>query len=236
MQRRQKRKKAPILDPLVDALPPPKNFGDQVTGDHFIKKGGGDFDEADDPNFLADSVAVVLFDRATRWLAVYPKSTKTTYHTIEAFQHFAGAKDKIRSFHCDNAPELLSAARALHWRLSTATPGMPQTNGVAENCVRRTKEGGGCAIVQSGLNPRTFWPEAGEHYCFPQTSLLSTATPATTEDTKRVILKVIPFPLVPLWTLCHNRKHVSTPWELRPFRVFLLVATSNLVVCGTATT
>ena len=126
-----------------------------MTGDHFIKKGGGDFDEADDPNFLADSVAVVLFDRATRWLAVYPKSTKTTYHTIEAFQHFAGAKDKIRSFHCDNAPELLSAARALHWRLSTATPGMPQTNGVAENCVRRTKEGGGCAIVQSGLNPRT---------------------------------------------------------------------------------
>ena len=53
MQRRQKRKKAPILDPLVDALPPPKNFGDQVTGDHLTKKGGGDFDEAEDPNFLA---------------------------------------------------------------------------------------------------------------------------------------------------------------------------------------
>ena len=60
----------------------------------------------------------------------------------------------------------MSAARASHWRLSTATPGMPQTNGVAENCVRRTKEGGGCGIVQSGFNPRTFWPEAGEHYFF----------------------------------------------------------------------
>jgi hypothetical protein len=43
---------------------------------------------------------------------------------------------------------------------------MPQTNGVAENCVRRVKEGGGCAIVQSGFNPATFWPPASEHYCF----------------------------------------------------------------------
>ncbi len=65
----------------------------------------------------------------------------------------AGPKDKIASFYCDNAPELVSGARALHWRLATATTGMPQTNGVAENCVRWTKEGGGCGVVQSGFNP-----------------------------------------------------------------------------------
>ena len=85
---------------------------------------------------------------------------------MEAFQHFAGPRDKIKSFYCDNAPELISAARGLNWRLSTATTGMPQTNGVAENCVRTTMDGGGCVIVQSGFNPPTFWPEAGEHYCF----------------------------------------------------------------------
>ena len=80
-------------------------------------------------------------------------------------QHFAGPKYKIASFYCDNAPELISGARAVHWRLVTATTGMPQTNGVAENCVRRTKEGGGCGIVQSGFSPQSFWLEAAEHYC-----------------------------------------------------------------------
>ncbi len=119
----------------------------------------------EDANFPFNTVAVVLYDRGTKWLAVYPKTTKTTEHTIEAMQHFCGPKDRIARFYCDNAPELVSSARKLKWRLSTATTGMPQTNGVAENWVRRTQEGGGCGIVQSGLNAATFWPEAGQHYC-----------------------------------------------------------------------
>ena len=154
----------PTLVADEGATPPPTKFGDQVTGDHFIK--GGVVVDDEDPFFPTDTVAVVLYDRATKWLAVYPKTTKTTYHTMEAFQRFGGPRDKIKSFYCDNAPELISAARGLHWRLSTATTGMPQTNGVAERQVRAVKEGGGAAIVKSGLNPLTFWPEAGEHYCF----------------------------------------------------------------------
>ena len=137
-----------------------------MTGDHFFKNAHGQDDGEEDPSFPCDTVALVLYDRATRWLAVYPKSIKSASHTIEAMQHFAGPKDKIASFYCDNAPELISGPRALKWRLATATTGMPQTNGVAENCVRRTKEGGGCGIVQSGFNPQSFWPEAGQHYCF----------------------------------------------------------------------
>ena len=105
-----------------------------MVGDHFIKGGR---DEEEDPNFPCDTVAVVLYGRATRWLAVYPKTAKTTVHTIAAMQHFAGPKDKVQSFYCDNAPELISAANALKWRLAAATTGMPQTNGVAENWVRR---------------------------------------------------------------------------------------------------
>ena len=136
----------------AEAKKPPTRFGEQVTGDHFIKNGTYEADE-EDPFFPVDTVAVVLYDRATKWLAVYPKLAKTTYHTIAAMQHFAGDGDKVNSFYCDNAPELIAAASALNWRLSTATTGMPQTNGVAENCVRRTKEGGGCGVVQSGFNP-----------------------------------------------------------------------------------
>ena len=166
MQRRQKRRKSSKLIPDDDARSPPTSFGEQVTGDHFIKNSLGDEDE--DPNFPISTVAVVLFDRATKWLAAYPKATKTTYHIIEAL-HFAGPGGKNASFYSDNAPELVVAATACHWLHATATTGMPQTNGVAENCVRRTKEGGGCAVVQSGLNPATLWP--------PRLSI--TASPAT---------------------------------------------------------
>ena len=81
-------------------------------------------------------------------------------------QHFCGPKDRIASFYCDNAPELVTSARACKWRLSTATTGMPQTNGVAERSVRTVREGGGCGIVQSGFNAKTYWPEAAEHFCF----------------------------------------------------------------------
>ncbi len=69
------------------AKPLPTKLGEQVTGDHFIKGGR---DEEEDPNFPCDTVAVVLYDRGTRFLAVYPKSAKTTANTIAAMQHFAG--------------------------------------------------------------------------------------------------------------------------------------------------
>jgi hypothetical protein len=118
------------------------------------------------PHFPIDTVAVALYDRGARWLAVYPEATKTAYHTVEAMQHFCGSKDRIASFYCDNAPELLTSARACKWRLATATTGLPQTNSVAERSVRTVKEGGGCGVVHSGLNAATFWPEAGEHFCF----------------------------------------------------------------------
>jgi hypothetical protein len=164
IQRTQKRKAANKAVPDGPARKPPVKFGEQVTGDHFIKNASSAIEE--DANFPTDTVAVVLYDRGTKWLAVYPKTTKTTEHTVEAMQHFCGPKDRTASFYSDNAPELVSSARKLKWRLSTATTGMPQTNGVAENCVRRVKEGGGCGIVQSGLNAATFWPEAGQHFCF----------------------------------------------------------------------
>ena len=45
-----------------------------------------------------NTVAVVLYDRGTKRLAVYPKATKTAYHTVEAMQHFCGPRDRIASF------------------------------------------------------------------------------------------------------------------------------------------
>ena len=122
------------LVPDEAAKKAPVKFCEQVTGYHFIKDASRSDDE-EGPHFPIDTVAVVLSDRGTRWLAVYLEATKTCYHTVEAMQHFCGPKDRIASFYCDNAPELVTSARACRWRIATATPGMPQANGVAERSV-----------------------------------------------------------------------------------------------------
>ena len=94
-----------------------------------------------------------------------PEVVKVSQHPIEAMKHLADSKDKISKFYCVNAPELITAARACQWRPSTATTGMPQTNGVAERSVRTVKEGSSCGIVQSGSSTN-WWPDASEHFCF----------------------------------------------------------------------
>ena len=72
----------------------PTKLGAYVTADHLIKNDDGEGGD----EVPHDTIAVVLLDRGTGWLDVYPKASKSTEHTIEAFQHFVGAKDKVTSF------------------------------------------------------------------------------------------------------------------------------------------
>ena len=152
-------------------------------------------------------------------------------------QHFCGPKDRTASFYCDNAPELISSARKLKWRLSTATTGMPQTNGVAENCVRRTKEGGGCGIVQSGLNAATFWPEAGQHSCCSANIAIIDGDSAYNRRRKAGHFKGQSFPFGALVAFFFPRTTPGlNPWELKQSQVCLSVTTFTQVDCGAATT
>jgi hypothetical protein len=73
-----------------------------------------------------------MLERATQWIALYPKAANTAEHTLGADQHLAGKKDNHASFYCNNAPELAKAARECNWGLATAAIGQQQTNGVAE--------------------------------------------------------------------------------------------------------
>ena len=157
---RTSKKKAALA---ADATGPsiPVRFGAQATADHLIKNDGGE----EDDGIPHDTVAVVLLDRGTGWIDIYPKGANTAEHTVEALQHLAGARDKITSFYCDNATELKAAARHCAWRISTATPGQPQTNGAVERSVRTVNEGGSCGTVQSGFHPK-WWPSAGKQFCF----------------------------------------------------------------------
>ncbi|MCP3878846.1 MAG: hypothetical protein GY701_10710 [Sulfitobacter sp.] len=142
--------------------PRPKQFGEQCTGDHLFSK---EAVENTDPWFPNASTAVVMHDRATQWLDCFPKATKSHADTVEAFHEFAGTRDKIKQFYCDNSHELLAAARTVGWRCPTATPGVPQTNGLAERMVRKVKEGARCLLVQAGLPPK-WWTYAVRAFCF----------------------------------------------------------------------
>ena len=93
----------------------PSKFGDSVTGDHFLNRRkdnlegfGEDFGQWGD---LAKT-AVVLYDRGTQWVEMFPKATRGADDTIKALNDFAGSA-KIASFRSDNAGELAAAAEAL---------------------------------------------------------------------------------------------------------------------------
>ena len=98
-----------------------------------------------------------MYDRATSWLACYPAATKSAVHCLEAFKDFEGPQKKVKSFYCDNAPELKKACRHLGWGRPSATTGIHETNGLAERMVRKVKDGGRCLLIQSGLAPHDWW-------------------------------------------------------------------------------
>ena len=84
-----------------------------------------------------------------------------------ALVHFAGA-EKIKSVYSDCSREIAKAVKCLSKAPIphlTSTPGMPATNGIAENKVKRSIVGTRANLLQAGL-PCCWWPFAGPHYAF----------------------------------------------------------------------
>ena len=106
-----------------------------------------------------------MYDRGTNDLEVYPAATKSEDDTVEAFQHWAGPKDKVDSFYADNAPELKAAAKRVGWRMPTATPGVPRTNGLIERMVRNCKTMAKANRSQAGFH-KSWWPYTMRHLTF----------------------------------------------------------------------
>ena len=80
-----------------------------------------------------------------------PASEKSSECTRKALQHFFGPGTKPKILYSDCSKELKKACNDLDFLADTSTPHRPQSNGVAERCQRRVKEGTRCVLKQSGL-------------------------------------------------------------------------------------
>ncbi len=103
VQRKQKRKKAVVID--TDTIPrkTPVKFGGQVTADHLIKND----DEEEDSDIPINTVAEVMLDRATQWIAACPKASKTAEHTIEALSILLGQQTRLPASTVTTRPSCL---------------------------------------------------------------------------------------------------------------------------------
>ena len=131
-----------------------------MTADHFIAK-----DEDFCPDGYGPPVGLVIYDAGTQWLECYPAESKKSHECFKHFNDFAGPKDAVRSFYCDNAGELTSAAEDLGWKIGTATPGRSETNGLAESKVKKVVRGTTTILDHAGFTP-DWWPVGVRHFCF----------------------------------------------------------------------
>ena len=137
---------------LINQARQPVKFGEKTTGDHLIgRRKNGEAVEDEEYEFPMSTAAAALYDRGTGWITCHPQATRSTEDTIKAFQEFQG-EDEIYSFYCDNAKELAAAAFRLGWPMPTSTPGVPDTNDLAERYICICKEGIRCFLLQARLH------------------------------------------------------------------------------------
>lgn len=139
----------------------PNVFCDLLTADHKIVAEKSSFHESID----RDKVALVSLDFATRLLDAFPAHCRSTDEVVESLLQFCGPDQIIKAFYSDNASEITSAVRRLQGFPVTCTPHVPQTDGAAENSVRKVTEGTSCPLVQSGFG-HYFWNRAMRCFWF----------------------------------------------------------------------
>jgi DNA (cytosine-5)-methyltransferase 1 len=143
-----------------DALPEPVVFGDSGTLDHKIIN-------EDDKSKSEDRAVCVILDRATYWLQAYADKHKSAEATIKALQQFYGPQIQqvCKHLYSDNSKEIKAACKHLLLSHDTSISHVPQSNGIAENAVKRVKEGTACTLTQSGFCD-AWWNLAMYCFCF----------------------------------------------------------------------
>ena len=138
---------------------PPATFGEQVTADHKMLY----TDVSKSTEGALD--ALMLYDRATRWVECYPVRTQTSADVCNCINHFEGPYRKIDDCYCDGSATLKRALDDHQILNDSCVPGVPRTNGVAERQVQEVINGTRSLLCRAG-HPACFWPHAMAAHCF----------------------------------------------------------------------
>jgi hypothetical protein len=138
-----------------------ETFGDVVSIDHNITS------SISDQGVRGEGHAVVIIDRATRWISRTPVRSKNALETELALRRFCGKEPHkvIVRLYSDRSPEIQSAAKLLRLAHDMSMPYRPSNNGVAERAVRTVLEGMRCALTHAGA-PYCLWSPACVHFSF----------------------------------------------------------------------
>ena len=146
-----------VADPKSKAKKPEK-FGQHITGDYISS-----YRDKKDWGIDGQKSTLVLYDAATGWLDAFPMTTKVTEKVRSSMCDFAG-EESVTYFYSDGERDLISAARSLGWKGDTSTPHRPQSNGIAEEKVKRVLYSARALLENAGLEPK-WWPYAVKAYC-----------------------------------------------------------------------
>ena len=128
-------------------------FGDIIEADHM-------FPSQDARGLSEEQSALVVRDRYSGLVIVYPQSERTLDANHESLRHFAGKRltgKKGVVFISDHARELTGAANKLGWISDPSVPGFWPHNANCEREVRSLKELARPAHVAAGFQKK-LWP------------------------------------------------------------------------------
>ena len=94
---------------------------------------------------IATSASFVT-ERLIGYKGTYPAEFKTEAETSKALVEFAGPQGKAKHVYSDNNKEIKSACEKLGFPQDGSLPHRPETNGIAENSVKKCREGTSCAL------------------------------------------------------------------------------------------
>ena len=141
---------------IHESADPPVAFGDLLTADHMILR------SSDSQGVHGEKTALVILDVATDYIGVDGALTRDALNTELALRDFQG-KTPVTQFYSDDSGEIAVAARQLGWSHPRSAPYKHQSNGRAEQCVKRVKRGARVLLLQAGLTAK-WWPYATRHW------------------------------------------------------------------------
>ena len=105
----------------------------------------------------------------------FPTRNKTVQETMRCLQKFLPSDQKPGTIHTDNLLQFTRAGEDFCWNYDKSHPYRSETNGFAENAVRRVKEGTSVFVVHSGLS-EMWWRGVMEYFCSLKTHKTSCRT------------------------------------------------------------